>query len=107
MKCPYCNNAIPEGNNTCPSCGAPVEVTEDSVPEKKVPAPKTNQKSLKIKIARALGWIGIFLFPFACFFCGVGLGLAIDAKDSKGIKINAVGLVLFALVLLLGTCSES
>ena len=25
MNCPYCNNPVPPGTNSCPACGAPVE----------------------------------------------------------------------------------
>lgn len=38
MKCEYCDNLIPKGASSCPSCGAPV-----SIPEKQLSPEQLNQ----------------------------------------------------------------
>lgn len=94
-KCPYCGEEVPTFSVTCPKCyrEIPREETEArrssgySVPNDRVPATKTYNKTLILILAIVPALIGI-----------MGMGQIYQGRVEKGIKFLVVGLLSFGIM---------
>ena len=62
MNCPYCNNPVPPNVNTCPSCGAQVDMQQQTQQQTQQPAVSTKKRSTYKILAFLLGSLGIHNF---------------------------------------------
>ena len=94
-KCPYCGEEVPTFSVTCPKCyrEIPREETETkrssgySVPNDRVPATKTYNRTLILILAIVPALIGI-----------MGMGQIYQGRVEKGIKFLVVGLLSFGIM---------
>lgn len=92
-KCPYCGEEVPTFSVTCPKCyrEIPREETKRSsgysVPNDRVPATKTYNKTLILILAIVPALIGI-----------MGMGQIYQGRVEKGIKFLVVGLLSFGIM---------